>query len=352
MFENTQGADDGKKNRCWCNVNAGTGFKADVILFDVTGQADACIHEALHRLLVRSDVELVAILVVVAAIAMNDLALANVPYLLLSAGGVAGVHRKLEVIAIADAPLLIADRADPQRGNALVRVGARLLKFGHRQAATVGRVGHKTRATDALPAVAERISNRPVRALLVRLARLRQVSDRYYRVTAALVDDEVLLALANLFRAIAFGEVIPVEALSALLTLPAQRHRFMDTLLLHPAREKPVLADAPVRLLVAERIGDLARTLATDLVRHSVDQRLALGGIVVPLEVSAPAVLLYARGVDRGTAERLAVVITFARQIDNTTRSAAIQRDDQDEYHKPIHGAFDDSVCDFAERME
>lgn len=259
----------------------------------------------------RSYVELVAVLIVVATVSMCDFSLANILYPVLAGRCVGDGHRELEVIAIADALLLIADRADPERGNALIGIDARLIELGHRQTAAVGCVRHKVRAADALAGVAHRVS-RPVRTIAFRFAGFGEVRYSYYRTAGTFVDDKVFLTLANLFRTVTIGKVIVVGALLVIFTLVTQLYGFVHALLLHPAREKPVLAHAPARLLVAKRIGNLARTLTTDLVGHSVNQWFTLGGIAGLRQVSAPAVLLDARGIHRRTAERFTVMIALA----------------------------------------
>lgn len=271
-----------------------------------------------------SYVELVAVLIVVTAVSVYDFTLANILYPVLTGRFVGEVQRELEVIAIADALLLIADRADPERGNALVRIDARLIELGHRQTAAVGCVRHIAHATDTLPGVANRVC-RPVRTIIVGVTRLRKVSHRYYRTASSFVDNKMFLALADLFGTVAIGKVIVVGALLVIFTFATELYRFVDTLLFYPAREKPVLADAPTRLLVTKRIRNLAWTLTTDLIGHSINQWLALGTIAILRQVSAPAVLLYTRGIHCRTAKRFTVVIARTRQIHKIAGSCNIR---------------------------
>lgn len=75
----------------------------DASLFEEALRADAFIHETLHRLLVRPTVELVALLVIVAACTVSDFPLAEHMDFMFIIGIIVGVHRKRKVLIIANA---------------------------------------------------------------------------------------------------------------------------------------------------------------------------------------------------------------------------------------------------------
>lgn len=105
---------------------------ADASLLVVSVRADALIHKALHGLLVRSPMELVALFVLVTACTVCNFPLAQHVDLVLLAGAVLSVHRKGKVLLVADALALAAQRSDTELGDALVRVATLLFVVHHR----------------------------------------------------------------------------------------------------------------------------------------------------------------------------------------------------------------------------
>lgn len=152
-------------------------------------RADAFIHETFHRLFVRSTVELVALLVIVAACTVCDFPLAQHMDLVFLVGIVVGVHRKRKVLFIAHAFALAAQRTDSELGDALVGVAAYLFVVNNWQTGRVLGIRNESSSADALFLMTNGVRGAvdTIRVLLTG-----KLTGSYNGMTRVLVDNEMI----------------------------------------------------------------------------------------------------------------------------------------------------------------
>lgn len=275
-------------------------------------RADTLIHEALHRLLVRSTVELVALLIVVTACTVCDFPLAQHMNLVIFVGIVVGVHREREVLFIANALTLAAQRTDAELGDALIRVATLLFVVNYRQAGSVLGIRHESRSTDALLLVADGVC-RAVGAVRILLAG--KLTGRYDRMTRVLVDYKVIGTGTIVVDVVAVREVIVNNALLINLAGLTQGNGLTHTMLPLSARYEALLADAKLGLLVTVGVLRKARALSPYLIGCLDNHRLAIG-LIPAVHQLAVAYPIGARAFNGTALEHLAVLIILAAQLD------------------------------------
>lgn len=142
---------------------------ADASLLVEPMRTNALVHEALHRLLVRATVELVALLVPIAAGTVCDFPLAQHVNLVLRIGAIVGVRRKRIVLLVANTFPFATERSDAKLGDALVRIATLLFVVNYRQAGSVLCVRYESSLADALVLVANGVG-RSIGAVRILLA--------------------------------------------------------------------------------------------------------------------------------------------------------------------------------------
>lgn len=284
--------------------------------------ANALVHEALHRLLVRSTVKLVALLVVVTAGTVRNFPLAQHVNLVLRIGAVVGIHRERIVLFIANAFALTAQRSDAELGDALVRIATRLFKVHYRQAGGVLGVGHESSPADALVLVADGVG-RLIGAVRVLLAGFVSRSDN--RSTLLLEDDKVVGAGTIEMCVIAMREVIINNTLFIDLAGFSQFNGFADTPLPLLARNESIFANAQISFRIAVGIFRMTGTLASNLVGYFDDYRFAIG-LITAVYQFAEASTVGARALDGTAIERFALFVIVAVQIEQLAGTNGAQQ--------------------------
>lgn len=284
----------------------------DVSLLEESTRADTLIHEALHRLLVRSPVELIALLVRVAACSVCDFPLAQQVDLVLRLGTVVGFDRERKVLLVANALSLAAQRTDAKLGDALVRVATLLFVVGNRKTGGVLGVCNEPALADALLFVAEGVCG-AVGAIGILLAG--QLTGSYDGMTRVLVGYEVIGTGTIVAGIVTMREVIVHYALLIGLAVLTQGNGFAQALLSLPARNEALLAHAQLGFFVADGVFRMARALSSYLIGRPDNGRLAIG-LLSTVRQLAVACSLGARAPNGSALEHLAVLIIVAVKLD------------------------------------
>lgn len=280
----------------------------DVSLLEESTRADTLIHETLHRLLVRSPVELVALLVSVATCTVCDFPLAQHVDLVPLVGTVVSVHRERKVLFIANALSLATQRTDTKLGDALVRVATLLFVVNYRQTGGVLGVRNESSLADALLLMAEGVCG-AVGTLRILLTG--QLTGRYDGMTQVLVDYEVIGTGTIVVDIVAMREVIVHYALLIGLAVPTQGNGLTQALLSLSARNEALLAHAQLGLFVTDGVFRMARALSSYLIGRFDNCRLAIG-FIAPVRQLAVACSLGARAPNGSALEHFTAFIIVA----------------------------------------
>lgn len=275
-------------------------------------RADALIHETLHRLFVRSTVELVALLVIVAACTVCDFPLAQHVDLVIFVGIVVSVHRKRKVLFIANALALATQGTDAKLGDALIRVATLLFVVNHRQTGSVLGIRNEFSSADALFLMADGVCG-AVGAVRILLAG--KLTGRYDGMARVLVDDKVIGAGTITVNVVAVREVIVNYALLIDLAGLSQCNGLTHTFLPLSARYEALLADAQLSLLVTVGVLRKARALSPYLIGCLDNHRLTIG-LIAPVHHLAVAYPIGARAPNGTALEHFAIFIILAAKLD------------------------------------
>lgn len=284
----------------------------DASLLGESTRADTLIHETFHCLLVRSPVELVALLVSVAACSVCDFPLAQQVDLVPLLGTVVSFDRERKVLLVANALSLAAQRTDAKLGDALVRVATLLFVVSYRQTGGVLGVRNEPALADALLLMAEGVCG-AVGA--VRILLTWQLTGRYDGMTRVLVDYEMVGTSTTVAGIVAMREMIVHYALLIGLAVLTQGNGFAQALLSLSARNEAVLAHAQLGFLVADGVFRVARALASYLIGRLDNGRLATG-LIPPIRQLAVACPIGARAPNGSALEHFTVLIIVAVKLD------------------------------------
>lgn len=284
----------------------------DACLLEESTRADTLIHEALHRLLVRSPVKLVALLVSVAACSMCDFPLAQQVDLVPLLGTVVSFDRERKVLLIANALRLAAQRTDAKLGDALVRVATLLFVVRNRQTGGVLGVRNEPSLADALLLMAEGVCG-AVGAIRILLTG--QLTGCYDGMTRVLVDYEMIGTGTIVAGIVTVREVVVHYALLIGLAVLTQGNGFTQALLSLAARNEAFLAHAQLGFFVADGVFRMARALSSNLVGRLDYGRLAIG-LLAPVRQLAVACSLGARAPNGSGFEHFTVLIIVAVKLD------------------------------------
>lgn len=192
--------------------------------------------------------ELVALLVVVAAGTMGDFPTANYMHLVLGRCIFVGVHRKRKVQLVADTLALAAHGSFSKLGDALVRVDADLLVLDYQQAGAVFRVGYESFVADALLLLTDGVF-RSVRTICVAFAGC--ISSGNDGVARVLEHQKVVRTGTVVMDIVAVGKVIISNALFIDFAWISQRNGFTDTLFASSTWQESILTGTKLRFLIA-----------------------------------------------------------------------------------------------------
>lgn len=207
--------------------------------------------------------ELVALLVGVAACAVCDFPLAQQVDFVVLVRIVVSLNRERKILLVANALFFATQRTDAKLGDALVRVATLLFVVNYRQTGGVLGVRNESSFADALLLMAEGVFS-TVGAVRILLAG--QLTGRYDGMTRVLVDNKVIGAGTIAVGVVTMREVIVHYALLIDLAGLTQGNGLTHAFLPLSARNETLLADAQLGLLIAKGVLRMARALSSYLI--------------------------------------------------------------------------------------